>query len=230
MLQQTQAERVIPKYKNFLKKFPTAAVLAKASLSSVLKEWQGLGYNRRAKMLHAAAAEIISRHGGRFPNSYDELVRLPGVGPYTASAVRVFAFNKPEVLIETNVRSVFIHHFFPKKKKVTDAVLMPLIKKSLPAGRKAREWYSALMDYGSFLKRTEGNASRRSAHHTRQKPFKGSDREVRGAILRALSKKKRTAAELLALGFPKQKTVLQTKALLKEGLAIRISSSFSLPR
>lgn len=217
MLQQTQAERVIPKYKSFLKKFPTVAVLAKASLSSVLKEWQGLGYNRRAKMLHAAAKEIISGHGGRFPNSYDDLVKLPGVGPYTASAVRVFAFNKPEVLIETNIRSVCIHHFFPKRKKVMDASLMPFIEAAVDR-KNPKAWYSALMDYGSFLKRTEGNASKRSARHVRQKPFKGSNREVRGAILKMLAEKTRKKKGLFTLPFRHSVIEVQYQRLLSEGL------------
>lgn len=217
MLQQTQVERVVPKYTNFLKRFPSVRVLAKAPLSAVLKEWQGLGYNRRAKMLHDAARAIVFEHGGRFPNSYDELLKLPGIGPYTASAVRVFAFNKPEVLIETNVRSVFIHHFFPKKKKVADALLLPIISASLDI-RKSREWYSALMDYGSFLKQTAGNASRRSAHHVRQKPFKGSNREVRGAILKMLSNSPVSKSAIRSLPFTVSVVEAQYQRLLSEGL------------
>jgi A/G-specific adenine glycosylase len=229
MLQQTQVERVVPKYKSFLKKFPTIKILSKAPLSAVLKEWQGLGYNRRAKMLQDSARALVHDHGGKFPKSKEALMGLPGVGPYTASAVRVFAFNESETLVETNVRSVFIHHFFPKKTRVPDSRLYPYIDTTLDK-RNPREWYSALMDYGSFLKRTAGNASRRSAHHVRQKPFKGSNREVRGAILRAISTKNQSDQALLKLGFPKVKLLAQKKALLKEGLIVRISSSFSLPK
>ncbi|MBY0539310.1 A/G-specific adenine glycosylase [Patescibacteria group bacterium] len=218
MLQQTQVDRVVPKYKNFLKKFPTLSALAKTPLSAVLKEWQGLGYNRRAKMLHETARAIAREYSGRFPTSKEALMKLPGIGPYTASAVRVFAFNEPEVLIETNVRSVFIHHFFTKKKKVHDASLLPLIKKTLPTSRQAREWYSALMDYGSHLKQTAGNASRRSAHHVRQKPFKGSNREVRGAILKLLAEKTRRKENLFELPFPRSAVEVQYTKLLSEGL------------
>ncbi len=173
MLQQTQVERVIPKYKAFLKAFPTPQKLAKAPLLRVLKLWSGLGYNRRAKYLWEAAKQWGA-----------PIETLPGVGPYTASAVHVFAFNKPEILIETNVRTVFIHHLFPKSKKVTDRRLVPFITHTLDT-KNPREWYSALMDYGSHLKSTHPNPSRRSKHHTTQKPFKGSDREIRGVILKA---------------------------------------------
>lgn len=217
MLQQTQVERVIPKYKNFLKKFPTLSVLANAPLSAVLIEWQGLGYNRRAKMLQSAARAILTEHNGRFPKSKEELLALPGIGPYTASAIRVFAFNEPETLIETNVRSVFIHHFFPKKKKVSDASLFPLIVASVDV-QNPREWYSALMDYGSHVKQTVGNASRRSAHHVRQKPFKGSNRELRGTIMRELSKRKRSMTYLETLGFDKKHLLSQLDSLRKEGM------------
>lgn len=217
MLQQTQVDRVIPKYKKFLKKFPTLSSLAKAPLSSVLKEWQGLGYNRRAKMLHDAAGVLVAEHNGRFPKSKEALMRLPGIGPYTASAVRVFAFNERETLIETNVRSVFIHHFFPKKKEIADASLLPIITASVDVAH-PREWYSALMDYGSHLKQTAGNASRRSAHHTRQIPFRGSPREVRGAIVKMLAKKTRSKKELFELPFSRHAVEAQYTKLLSEGL------------
>lgn len=217
MLQQTQVERVMPKYKNFLKRFPTLSVLADAPLSAVLKEWQGLGYNRRAKMLHDAARALVAEHKGHFPKSKEVLMKLPGIGPYTASAVRVFAFNEPETLIETNVRSVFIHHFFPKKKKVLDAALLPFIAASVDV-KKSREWYSGLMDYGSHLKQTAGNASRRSAHHASQKPFKGSDREVRGAILKMLAEKTRNKEGLFKLPFSRSRIETQYMKLLSEGL------------
>src|SRR3989338_7324816 len=107
MLQQTQVPRVIEKYKEFLKKFPTVRALAKASLSDVLKVWSGLGYNRRGKYLHDAAKEIVA-----VGNIREALASsLPGVGPYTRAAVRVFAFNEPDILIETNIRAAYIHHF-----------------------------------------------------------------------------------------------------------------------
>ena len=114
MLQQTQVPRVIEKYEEFLKAFPNIRALSKAPLSDVLRLWNGMGYNRRAKFLREAAKIIVERHGGRVPRDAAALRKLPSIGPYTASAVRVFAFKEPDVLIETNIRAAFIHHFFPK--------------------------------------------------------------------------------------------------------------------
>ncbi|MBI3573883.1 A/G-specific adenine glycosylase [Candidatus Kaiserbacteria bacterium] len=229
MLQQTQATRVVPKYEAFLKRFPTIQKLAQAPLSEVLRAWQGLGYNRRAKFLHEAAKAIVKNHAGRVPRSHSELVNLPGIGPYTASAVRAFAFNEPDVFIETNIRTAFIHHFFRGRTGVRDTELVEVLAQVLPK-RKSREWYFALMDYGSFLKRTEGNASRRSAHHTKQKPFKGSDREVRGAILRTLSEKSLTKAQILKLSFPKARIEKQLMILKKEGMVNAEKALVYLPK
>lgn len=204
MLQQTQVDRVIPKYKSFIKKFPTSRALSLAPLSEVLKEWQGLGYNRRARYLWQAAPQMRGHY---------VLEELPGVGPYTANAVRVFAYNEPHVLIETNIRAVFLHHMFPKSQKVPDAKLLPFIAASVPK-RNAREWYAALMDYGTYLKATNPNPSRRSRHHTKQKPFKGSDREIRGAILRARLAKQ----PLSKLSFDRARVARLAKVMKKEGL------------
>ena len=112
MLQQTQVSRVMSKYKEFLEAFPTVETLARAKLSEVLKVWSGLGYNRRGKYLRDAAVVIIKHHKGKVPRDVVTLRTLPGIGPYTASALSIFTFNTPLTLIETNVRSVFIHHFF----------------------------------------------------------------------------------------------------------------------
>jgi len=221
MLQQTQVDRVIPFYRAFLKAFPSVSALAAAPLAEVLRVWQGLGYNRRAKMLHDAAQAIISEHNGRFPRAYEALVALPGVGGYTAKAVRVFAFNEPETFIETNVRSVFIHHFFPRSRSVSDTKLLPLIEASVQhpgveqkKGGGAREWYAALMDYGAYLKKTYPNPSRKSAHHAKQKPFKGSNREIRGAIVRASLQ----GEDVYGVPFAKSRIKQQYAALRREGL------------
>ncbi len=183
MLQQTQVERVIPFYTKFLKQFPTAKSLAAAPLSAVLKAWQGLGYNRRAKMLHQAAKEL----GTRRELSVEELEKLPGVGPYTARAVAAFAYNQDVIFVETNIRTVIIHHFFPKKKKVSDTEIEKILTQAFPKG-KSRQWYSALMDYGASLKRGGVSHNARSTTHTKQSTFAGSLREARGAILRELAR------------------------------------------
>lgn len=186
MLQQTQVDRVIPFYERFLEAFPTPHDLAAAPLSKVLKYWQGLGYNRRAKMLHQAAKDLIGRFEGRFPEKIEDIESLSGVGSYTARAIAAFAFNQDVPVIETNIRTVVIYHFFPGKKKVSDAAIEKILLEVLPKG-KSRKWYSALMDYGSHLKRSGVSLNARSKRYVRQSKFSGSLREVRGAIIRSLS-------------------------------------------
>ena len=204
MLQQTQVERAIPFYKKFIKQFPTPRILAAAPLSEVLKAWQGLGYNRRAKMLHAAASAFTKFHISSYRMKYgiNDIVRmleqLPGVGPYTARAVAAFAYNQDVIFVETNIRTAIIHHFFSKKKKVSDTEIEKILMQALPKGR-AREWYSALMDYGAYLKRSGISHNVRSKHYAKQSKFIGSLREARGAILHELVKGLRTEARLVGL-------------------------------
>ncbi len=183
MLQQTQVLRVRDKYKSFLKQFPTVRALANAPLAAVLKEWNGLGYNRRGKYLHDAAKVVVADYSGNMKAA--TAGRLPGVGPYTKAAVRTFAYNEPHMMIETNVRAAFIHHFFPAKSKVHDRDLVPLIEKAAE-GQDPRTWYWALMDYGSHMKKLHVNPTRRSASYAMQTKFVGSLREVRGAIIKVL--------------------------------------------
>ena len=186
MLQQTQVERVIPKYQAFMARFPTVKHLAEAQLAEVLTLWQGLGYNRRAKFLWQTATTVHTNYAGIFPTTADELQKLPGVGPYTARAVSTFAENNPETVIETNIRSVFLYHCFTTTQKVSDDELLPLITATIYTPN-PREWYAALMDYGSYLKKILPNPSRKSAQHTTQSRFSGSPRQVRGEILRLLT-------------------------------------------
>ena len=186
MLQQTQVARVISKYKLFLKLFPTFSVLAKASVSDVLKTWQGLGYNRRALALKRLAQVVVSEYDGKLPQERTTLIDLPGIGPYTASALLVFAHDRSEVMVETNIRRTFIHFFFKNLNHISDSTLLPLIEATLDT-RHPRTWYFALMDYGAMLGLTTDNANRRSAQYNRQSRFEGSLRQVRGAILKVLS-------------------------------------------
>ncbi len=197
MLQQTQVERVLSKYAEFLGEFPTLAALAAAPLADVLRVWQGLGYNRRAIALKNCAVEIMIRCDGRFPATAAELESLPGIGHYTARAVALFAFGVVEPFIETNIRTVFIHTFFPGRDQVSDREIMPLVEQTIDHDN-PREWYYALMDYGVMLKRGRHNPGRRSAHHTRQSPFKGSNRQLRSRILRAIMAQAGMSAEALA--------------------------------
>jgi adenine-specific DNA glycosylase len=121
MLQQTQVERVEDKYPQFLGAFPGFAALAGANLKDVLACWQGLGYNRRAKSLLETARAVVELHGGELPSSREELLALPGVGEATAGALMAFAFNRPVVFVETNIRRVCLYFFFPGKREVRDA-------------------------------------------------------------------------------------------------------------
>lgn len=186
MLQQTQVERVIPKYQAFIKHFPDVEKLAAAPLSAILKLWQGLGYNRRAKYLHQAAQTVMQNFAGKFPAEMAQLQKLPGIGPYTAAAICNFAFNYPEPLIETNVRTVFLYHFFPQTHAVPDSHIMPIIAQTIDIHH-PREWFWALMDYGSYLKKTIGNPNKRSKQYNTQSRFSGSLRQVRGEIIRLLT-------------------------------------------
>lgn len=186
MLQQTQVDRVRPYFERWMRRFPNVEALARAPLADVLKEWQGLGYNRRGKLLRECAQAVLVRHGGNVPRDRAQLLSLPAIGPYTAGAIRAFAFDEPDVFIETNIRSVIIHHFFPRSRKVPDAKLIPILTKALEGVESPREWYWALMDYGVLIKKKHPNPSRRSKHHVAQTPFEGSLRQLRGRILRRL--------------------------------------------
>ena len=204
MLQQTQVPRVETRMPAWLDRFPTVQALAQAAPSDVLDAWQGMGYNRRALALHRAAQCVVEDWGGEFPRETRDLVALPGIGPATAQGIRSFAFDLPGVYLETNVRTVFLHHFFPDVPAVPDRELVPLIQAACPAAPGAavdeiapfaaplddadtpRAWYYALLDYGAYLKKTLPNPSRRSAGYSRQSKFEGSRRQKRAHIVRML--------------------------------------------
>ena len=204
MLQQTQVPRVETRMPAWLDRFPTVQALAQAAPSDVLDAWQGMGYNRRALALHNAAQRVVGDWGGEFPRETRDLVALPGIGPATAQGIRSFAFDLPGVYLETNVRTVFLHHFFPDVPAVPDRELVPLIQAACPAAPGAaadeiapfavpqddadtpRAWYYALLDYGAYLKKTLPNPSRRSAGYSRQSKFEGSRRQKRAHIVRML--------------------------------------------
>jgi A/G-specific adenine glycosylase len=229
MLQQTQVDRVIPRYKRFLKKFPTLKKLSEASLGDVLREWQGLGYNRRAKMLHQCATTILTQYKGKFPKTHTELMQLPGIGHYTAGAIMAFAYNVGVPIIETNIRSVFIHHFHKDQTDVTDTELFHSIGIVLDT-ENPREWYYALMDYGAYLKKTIGNPNSRSKHFAVQSTFKNSDRQIRGAIVKFLAEKEQSRNELCKkLSFDIQRIDEQVEKLLKEGMIAKKNQKYKLP-
>jgi A/G-specific adenine glycosylase len=185
MLQQTQVGRVIEKYRDFLAAFPGFPALARAPLAKLLLIWQGMGYNRRALALRALAQKVMDDHRGKLPLEPEKLLALPGIGKYTAGAVAAFAFNKPVVFMDTNIRRVYIHEFLLDRDNIHDDELTPLVLQTLDAGN-PRKWYNALMDYGTMLKQEQVNPNRRSVHYTRQSPFENSNRQVRGRILKIL--------------------------------------------
>jgi A/G-specific adenine glycosylase len=198
MLQQTQTDRVVPKYLEWLSVFPTPESLAETPFSEVLDHWVGLGYNRRARFLQETCKAITHDYGGLFPETPELLVKLPGIGPYTASAVSTFAFGKANAFIETNIRAVYIFFFFPEREAVSDAEIMKLVEQTVD-GSDPRSWYYALMDYGAVLKKTVKNPNRKSSHYSKQSRFEGSVRQARGAIVRALGEgHKATLAEIAA--------------------------------
>jgi A/G-specific adenine glycosylase len=216
MLQQTQVPRVIDKYQTFLRTFPTVQDLARAPLSAVLTVWSGLGYNRRAKFLWQAAQAVVLEYDGVFPDTKAALVTLTGIGPNTAGAILAYAYNQPSIFIETNIRSVFIHHFFTDQQNVSDATLLTLIEQAVP-NDVSRTWYWALMDYGTFLKRNIGNASRASSGYAKQSAFQGSRRQVRGLIIRRLTTGPHSIEALIeAIGDSRLNAVLDD--LQREGL------------
>lgn len=195
MLQQTQVDRVVPKFKAFVARFPDVSALAAASLSDVLSLWNGLGYNRRAKFVHEAAKMIMAEYDGRFPDTLEDLIKLPGVGPNTAGAILAYAFNRPSVFVETNVRTVYFNHFFEDSATVSDTELREVVARTLDQEH-PREFYQALMDYGTWLKRQGGGRLTQSRHYKKQAPLKGSVREVRGQIVKRLTRGDQVLDEL----------------------------------
>jgi A/G-specific adenine glycosylase len=223
MLQQTQVERVVRFYERFIRRFPTPQKLSRAPLGEVLTFWQGLGYNRRARYLHLAAKEVAA-HG--WP---EDLAELPGVGPYTARAVEAFAYNRPGVCIETNIRTVFFHHL-SVNRQMSDAQLLPLVAEALKKSKmQPRDFYAALMDYGSHLKKQGIRLNSRSKHYVKQSKFEGSARQLRGAILRELLVKPATATAITkVLARPSGDVERELLRLKKEGMVRAQRGKFSI--
>ncbi len=218
MLQQTQVERVIEKYAGFIKMFPDFPSLAAAPLHTLLSQWQGLGYNRRALALRALAQLVVSEHKGKLPSEPEKLLALPGIGRYTTGAVSAFAFNEPVVFMDTNIRRVYIHEFFHDRENIHDSEITPLVEQTMDAGN-PRKWYNALMDYGAMLKKNRVNPNRKSAHYIKQSPFENSNRQVRGRIIKVLVKESPLTLGQVAAktGMDKERVRTNLVLLAKEG-------------
>lgn len=215
MLQQTQVARVLIKYPHFIIRFPDFKSLADTQTTTLLSEWQGMGYNRRALYLRSAAEIITKKYKGILPSDPTLLDKLPGIGYATACSIVAFAYNKPVVFIETNIRRVFIHHYFKDKETISDEDLLPLVERTVDT-KKTREWYWALMDYGAYLGKLIDNPNRKSKHYVKQKKFEGSVREVRGGVLKLLLKKSCSLAVLKNI-YPDERLFIALEQLEKEG-------------
>jgi A/G-specific adenine glycosylase len=247
MLQQTQVSRVVPAYRAFLSSFPTPTACAAASLGDVLRAWQGLGYNRRARSLHHAARVMVENHDGQVPAGLADLLALPGVGAYTARAVSAFSFEIDVGVVDTNAGRIL-------SRAVAGASLAPreaqsLVDAMVPAGR-GWEFNQALLDLGATVcvstdpacttcpvrKRCRWRAggcpapdpARGSAGvSTGQSPFSGSDRQGRGRLIDALRLGPVEAGDLPAImGWPDQPGRAERVAsgLVDEGMVVRPDS------
>ena len=218
MLQQTQVSRVIPKFDAFMYTCSDFAQLAEKPLSEVLALWSGLGYNRRAKFLHQTAQLVVTELAGQLPSTRAELVKLPGIGKNTAGAILAYAYNQPVAFIETNIRTVYFHHFYPEAiEQIPDSQLEVLVAQTLDREH-PREWYWALMDYGTHLKKTAGGRLTSSTHYRKQTPLKGSVREMRGTILKALLGRPLARSALFEIVRGDNRFVTALTSLEQEGL------------
>lgn len=229
MLQQTQTNRVVEKFQQFIQKFPDFQSLANAPLNEVLKVWQGLGYNRRAVALKKIAERVVNEFDGILPADIDILKSFPQIGHNTASSIVAFAFNMPTFFIEVNIRRVYIYYFFPGKSSIKDSAIVLIVRKTLDSSN-VRKWYYALTDYGVMLKKTHPELNKRSAHYRKQAKFKGSNREVRGKILKLLiASSSLTEVEIfkeLKINSKKLKEILNL--LIKEGFIKQEKHRFSI--
>jgi len=230
MLQQTQTKRVSEKFLEFTREFPDFSTLSKAPLDKVLKVWKGLGYNRRAVALKKIADILINDYDGEVPDSLEILKSFPQIGHNTASSIITFAFNKPTIFIETNIRNVYLYFFFPNKPHVKDKEILQIIEKTIDKKR-PREWYYALMDYGVMLKKTHPELNKKSAHYRKQIPFKGSNRQLRGKVLKILIKTKslhKSDFEKKFINFDQKRVKKVLNQLEKEGFIKKEKNKITL--
>lgn len=220
MLQQTQVDRVIPKFNDFIAAFPDERALASASLAEVLRLWQGLGYNRRAKYLHEATKTVVNDFSGIWPDTIKGLQQLPGVGPNTAGAIMAYVYNQPVVFIETNIRSVYFHHFFEYDEAVADVQVKSKLEETIDREH-PREFYWALMDYGTWLKRQGLGRIGASKHYKKQSPLEGSVRQVRGRIVAVLAEGDRSVTEVMNQVGYDHRFDLALDGLVRDGLVTR---------
>ena len=226
MLQQTQTNRVAEKFVEFIKKFPDFKSLAQASIEELLSTWQGLGYNRRAIALKKIAERIMSEFNGNVPKDLNLLTSLPQIGHNTASSILSFAYNIPTYFIETNIRRVYIYFFFSGKSQIDDKEIMEIVKISVDKNN-PRDWYYALMDFGTMLKKKHPELNKRSAHYRKQSKFDGSTRQVRGKILKLLLEKPLSTKKIVnKINYEEKKVLEILNTLKKEGFIQKEQEKF----
>ncbi|HEX2030106.1 MAG TPA: A/G-specific adenine glycosylase [Actinomycetota bacterium] len=236
MLQQTQAARVAPAFRAFVRRFPSVRSLAAASREEVLRAWAGLGYNRRAVALSEAARAVVRDHGGRIPRRVDELVRLPGVGPYTAAAVAALAYGEPVAAVDTNVRRVVVRHRLGVEAPVATAGEVERAARRWIDVRRPGDWNQAVMDLGREVCRPvprcvacpvaascRFSPDGRRPVRTRRAPaapFEGSSRQLRGAVVRALLGRSPLTLRALsaAASRPLEEVTAAVRALRRDGV------------
>ena len=257
MLQQTQVDRRIPKYREFLRTFPTLSALGRATPAAVITAWKGLGYNRRALFVRRTAQEIIETHGGRFPRDLDALIALPGVGDYTARAILSFAFDRPVAVLDTNHRKFYQRTFFGRR--VSDRILLKKEEEVVAflARRQASrrgprqsvvyEWNQALMDFMTgvssqlcqdtlIVRYRQMYPPLPPAARTRKHtpvPFLKTDRYIRGQVIDLLRKKRQVPMQEIQEhlhGFIPSRLEQVLRGLVRDGLAECSRVTFSLPK
>lgn len=224
MLQQTQVNRSIEKYLEFIEKYPTIKELAEASVSSVLKNWSGLGYNRRALWLHEAANQILTLK--EFPKTQEELQKLKGIGPYTSRSILIFAFNYDIATVDINIRRILIAENFAKEK-TKEKELFIIAQKLLPKS-KARDWHNALMDYGSLVltsAKTGIKPKTATSNHSKE------NRRFRGVIVKYLTRNSKVKKEQLVkdCNIPTEKIADILEDLIADGLVTKRKKYYTLP-
>ncbi len=226
MLQQTQTERVLPKYNLFLANWPNFEALAEATLLEILSAWKGLGYNRRALALRTIAQKSAD-YGWTLPRDYEKLLELPMVGPATAAAIMAFSFQKPSIYLETNIRRVLIHQLHQGEENLSDRQLRKELDLLLEFQDDYKHWYYGFMDYGVYLKTQIINPNRRSAHYTRQAKFEDSNRQIRGMLLTVFTQQGPQDFSHICeqLSFPPNRIQACLSALEQEGFIMQVSES-----
>ncbi|MEN9327513.1 MAG: hypothetical protein RI947_321 [Candidatus Parcubacteria bacterium] len=230
MLQQTQVPRVLQKFPEFITALPDFSALAQASMKDVITQWQGMGYNRRAKYLKQIAEKVVGEYGGILPSDPSILETFPGIGPATAGSIAAFAYDTPTIFIETNIRRVHLHFFFPDRKDVHDKEIKQVVEQTLDT-KQPREWYYALMDYGTMMMKSLDNPNKRSKHYSLQSRFEGSDRQIRGRVLKVLvSQQNATKDQFLRLLQDEEERVSQIlDKMEQEGMIVWDKIRYRLP-